>query len=116
MPRRLEQLNEQLRTELANLLVRELPLNNGLITICYVECSVDLKYAKIGVSVLPDKLAPAVLKKLNRHSSAFCQILRKKLKIRQIPKFNWVIDATEKKAAAIEKILEQIKNENSPSS
>ena len=113
MARRIEQLNEQLRNELANLIVREIPLPNGLITISYVDCSTDLKYAKIGVSIFPETQASKVIERLKSHSRQFCQVLMKKLKIRQIPKFNWLIDSTEEKAARIEKILKQIKEEKS---
>jgi len=38
--------------------------------------------------------------------------LRKKLKIRQIPKFNWTLDTTESKAAEIEEVLKKIKEED----
>ena len=57
MPRRIEQLNEQLKNELANLIVKEAPLEDGLITVSYVACSPDLKYARVAVSVLPEKFA-----------------------------------------------------------
>ena len=112
MPRRFEQLNEQLREELANLIVKELPFHDGLITVSYVDCSPDLKYAKIAVSVLPEKYAGTALENLRRHASLFSQILRKKLKIRQIPKFNWVFDSTESKAAEIEEALKKIREED----
>lgn len=105
MPRRLEQLNDQLREELANLIAREINLDNGLITVSYVDCSPDLKYARIAVSVLPEKYAGTALENLRRHSSLFSQALRKKMKIRQIPRFNWTFDATEKKAAVIDDII-----------
>ena len=111
MPRRIEQLNEQLKEELANLIVRELPLKNGLITVSYVLCSPDLKYARIAVSVLPEKYAGTALAGLRKHSSSFNQSLRHKLKIRQIPRFNWVLDTTESKAAEIEEVLKKIKEE-----
>ncbi|MFH1583284.1 MAG: ribosome-binding factor A, partial [Candidatus Falkowbacteria bacterium] len=75
MPRRIEQLNEQLKEELANLIVKEVPLKNGLITVSYVNCSPDLKYAKIAVSVLPDKFAGTALAGLRKHSSSFSQSL-----------------------------------------
>ncbi|MFH1255529.1 MAG: 30S ribosome-binding factor RbfA [bacterium] len=111
MPRRIEQLNEQLKNELANFIAREIPLDNGLITVCYVICSPDLKYAKIAVSVLPEKYAGTALASLRKHSAIFSQNLRGRLKIRQIPRFNWVLDTTEIKAAEIEKIFKQIKEE-----
>jgi ribosome-binding factor A len=110
--RRIEQVNELLKNKLSNLISREMPLRNGLVTIAYVDCSPDLRNAKIGVSVLPFYLSKNVLKKLKKHSSSFTQILKKETRLRQIPKFNWEIDSTEKSAAEIEKILEEISLEN----
>jgi ribosome-binding factor A len=109
--RKIERLNEQLKSELANSIVRELPLDNGLITVSYVICSPDLKYAKVAVSVLPEKYAGTALAGLRKRSSSFSQELRHKLKIRQIPRFNWILDTTESKAAEIENIIKQIKKE-----
>lgn len=111
MPRQIERLNEQLKKELANLIVKELPLANGLVTVCFVDCSTDLKHAKIGISVLPEKFGPSVLKKLSKLSGLFSRILKNKLKIRQIPKFHWVFDNTESEAAKIEAVIKQIKEE-----
>ena len=109
--RNIERLNEQLKQELANLIVKEAPWKNGLITVCFVKTTTDLKYAKIGISVLPEKCGPSVLRKLNGLSGFFSRILKNKLKIRQIPKFNWVFDKTESEAAKIEKVIKQIKEE-----
>ena len=109
MPR-IDQINELLRSELANLINQEIKLDNGLITVCYVDCSPDLKNAKINISVLPDNLSGTALQKLRKHSGLFRKTLNKKLNLKYIPKFNWVIDATEKNAAEIEEILKQIKN------
>ena len=49
---RINQVNELLKNELANLIVQEIPMHNVLITISYVDCSTDLKNAKIGISVV----------------------------------------------------------------
>ena len=111
MPRKIEQLNEQLKEELANLIIKEITLDNGLITVCFVNCSTDLKHAKIAISVLPDKFGPSTLKKIRKLSGLFNRELKNKLKIRQIPRFHWVLDSTEKKAAEIEEIIQQIKEE-----
>jgi ribosome-binding factor A len=112
MPRQIERLNEQLKEELANLIIKEVPLHNGLITVCFVNCTTDLKHAKIGISVLPEKFGPSTLKKIRRFSGQFSRILKNKLKIRQIPKFNWVFDDTESQAAKIEEVFKQIKEED----
>ena len=111
MPRRIEQLNEQLKQELAILIVKEINLNNGLITVAFVNCSTDLKYAKVGISVLPEKFGPSVLKRMKHLSGYFSKVLKHKLKIRQIPKLNWVFDKTESEAAKIEAVIKQIKQE-----
>ncbi|MDO8668657.1 MAG: 30S ribosome-binding factor RbfA [bacterium] len=111
MPRNIERLNEQLKEELANLIIKEVPLTNGLITVCFVNCSPDLKYAKVAISVLPEKFGPSVLRKMHKLSGQFSRTLRNRLKIRQIPKFNWVFDSTESEAAKIEAVLKQIKEE-----
>ena len=105
---RINQINELLRSEIANIINQEIRLNNGLITVCYVDCSADLKNAKIGISTLPDNLSKIALKKLKKHSSQFCQTLKKKLNLKYIPKFNWIIDETEKNAAKIENMLNEI--------
>ena len=106
---RIIQVNELLKGELANLISQEIPLNTGLVTICYVDCSPDLKNAKVGVSVLPYNLSGKILKKLKKHSSQFCKILKKKLNLKHIPRFNWIIDSTERNAAELEKVFKQIK-------
>ena len=108
---RVDQINELIRNELANLISREIFLPDGLITISYVDCSPDLNNAKIGVSVLSEKFNGTALKKLRHQSGQFANTLKKKLKIKKIPKFNWLIDTTEKKAADIEGLLYQIRQE-----
>ncbi|MEK7557659.1 MAG: 30S ribosome-binding factor RbfA [Patescibacteria group bacterium] len=112
MSHRIEQLNEQIRNELANLISRNLPMNDALITVCYVDCSPDLKQAKIVVSVMPANVTGTALKKLKKLSGFFNQSLAKKIKIRQIPRFHWIIDRTEEKASDLEKIFKQIEEEN----
>jgi ribosome-binding factor A len=110
MSQRIEQINEILRAELATLISREGVLPNGLITITYVDCSPDLKRADIAISVLPENLSGTALKNLSRSSHTFCGVLRKKLKMRIIPKFNWIIDKEKRRAFEMEKVFDQIKD------
>ncbi len=105
---RLVKINSLLIKELADLINKEIFLDNGLITVSYVDCSRDLKNAKIGISVLPENLSGQALKKLKKSNQAFSQSLKKKLNLKFIPKFNWIIDEREKNAADIEKILKEI--------
>lgn len=107
MPK-IEQINELLRNELAMAVSREIPIENGMITVTYVEATPDLNFAKIGVSVLPEKYNGTALKNLRAKSGLLASIIRNKVKLRKIPKFNWVIDSTEKEAADIEKFIDEI--------
>ncbi len=109
--RRIEQINELLKEKLAGLVSREAPLENGLITISYVDCSPDLRNAKVGISVLPFGLSKKVLARLKKHRSDFTQVLKRETRLRQIPKIHWEIDATEQDASEIDEILEKIKKE-----
>ena len=111
MSRKIEQVNELLKDKLAHLVSREIPLDNGLITVIYVKTSPDLKYAKIAVSILPEKFAGTALERLRKQSGFFSQIIRKETRLRKVPKFNWVLDTTEKEAAEIEKVFREIEEE-----
>jgi len=109
---RTEKLNEQFKKELANLILEYIPLDNSLITVSYVDCSPDLKNAKVGISVLPDNMFGTALKKINSHNKEFSKILGKKLNLRIIPKFNWTADTREKYAAEIEDVIKKIHEED----
>jgi len=105
MPRRIEQINQEFMERLAVLISKEIPMDNGLITITHAEVSPDLAYAKISISVLPDNMTGTALKKLRQMNSLFASVLRKEMRLRQIPKFNWTVDSTEKEAAIMEKAI-----------
>jgi ribosome-binding factor A len=110
--RRIEQVNHLLKEKLANLISREIPMENGLATVIYVDCSPDLKNAKIAVSVLPFNSAKNIIEKLKKYNSLFSGILKKETRLHHIPKFRWVIDDTEEEAGKIEKFLAEIKLED----
>lgn len=105
---RVDQINELLHKELADLISREIYLDNGLITISYVDCSPDLRHAKIAVSVLPENITGTALEKLRKASGGFAGVLKKKLRLKMIPKFIWEFDPTEKEAAVIDRMFDEI--------
>jgi ribosome-binding factor A len=94
--------------ELAELVSKNVYLENGLITLTYVECSPDLRYAEIGVSVLPDNLSASALKILSKKGYEFSKNLQRKIKLKFIPKFHWKIDNREKYAAEMEELINKI--------
>ena len=111
MKNRVCRLNELLRDELARLISREIPLDNGLITITAVQCAADLSQAKIFLTVLPQSQEAKALAVVRRNSRVFANALFKKLKIKQIPHFIWRLDELEKNALVIEKTISAIHRE-----
>lgn len=105
---RVDQVNSLLLRELANLVSQNIYLQDALITITYVECSPDLRYANIGVSVLPEKFSGTAIKILSRKTKELSRLLQKKVKIKFIPKLNWKIDDREKYAADLEKYINEV--------
>ena len=91
---------------------KNLNFPDALITITGVNCSPDMKNAKIYVSVLPEKFFGSSLEQLRRLSSPICKFIMKNTRLRKVPKFTWQADDTEKNAAVIDEILNQIKNED----
>lgn len=112
MSHRLEQINEQLRGELAILISQHIPMDTaGLITIIWVKCSPDLRYAKVSISVLPENMSGSALKALKSHSSIFSNSLRKRLDLKFIPKFHWAIDDQERYAVEMDKVFREMEQE-----
>lgn len=102
---KIPRINELILEELATAVNREVGVENALITITYVECSEDLKQAKVGFSVLPDNLAGTALRKLTAATSQLVSALRGRLKLRKMPHLIWEFDATEREASKIEKLI-----------
>ena len=105
---KLDRINDLILEELAQAVNREVGLENALITITYVECSPDLKQAKVGFSVLPDNLVGTALRKLGSATNQLVGILRTRTKMRRLPRLIWEFDATEKEASKIEKLIAEI--------
>lgn len=102
MSDRMIKINELLRAEIAKIVLEDVTLENGLITITQVKCSADLHEATVFISVLPEKLSGSALKILRAHSSLVSKKL-KRFNLKSIPRFNWKIDSQERFAADLEK-------------
>jgi len=109
---KIPRLNGILKEELAAAVNREIGLPNVLITITSVECSPDLKRAKVGVSILPDNLAGTALRRLAAATGELVKILKSRVKLRQVPHFIWEFDATEREAGKIEKLIAGINKDD----
>jgi len=109
MSQRIKRVNELLKHEISQLLLREIDVNDILITITDIDTSPDLRYAKIKISVMPNEKNELVLKVIGKSIFHIQQKLNKKLHMKPVPKIRFEIDETEAKAQRIEELLNKNK-------
>ena len=94
---RLQRLNDQLRDEISQLILRgdvKDPRVNTFLSVNRVEVTSDLGYAKVYVSTfLPDGQLHKGVNGLNAAAGFIQREIAKKLRIRQFPKLIFVVDS-----------------------
>ncbi len=112
MSLRTEQFEELIIRELGAFFSREVefPLE-CLVTLTRAEVSDDLKYATVWLSVLPDKFTGTCLAIANRAVREFQKKLFRKMTTKFVPKITFKIDITEKKAEVVERLIDQVKED-----
>jgi len=109
---RLEKVNILIQKELGNIILKEIDIFPGiLVTITRVECSNSLFNCKVFVSVVPEDKIDDVLDLLKRHIYDIQQLLNKKLRMRPVPKIEFLKEKKTSEAARIDELLWQIKKE-----
>jgi ribosome-binding factor A len=115
MSRRTERINELMREELSDLIMRELRdprLEGGLISITHVEVSPDLYNARVMVSVMSETSNPdEVLKALRAASGYLHKELVHRLNIRRVPFLEFKLDTSISEGAAMLSYLDEVKRE-----
>jgi len=104
-----EKVNKAIQRELANIILKECDFSNEIIiTITRVECTSNMFFAKVFVSIIPEDERKGVLDALGKNIRKIQAILNKKLKIRPVPRIEFVKEKMTASAARIEKILGDI--------
>lgn len=109
---RIDQINDMLKKEIAAYLSKNICLENILATITKVECSPDLRNAKISISILPDGKAGSSLKQIRKHAKDIASHINKQSSIRKIPRLSFVFDPSGKHVSELDKVFEEIEKEN----
>ena len=111
MSERIVKVNELVRQNVDNILLKELSLKEGVfITIAKVDTSSDLRYTRIFVSVFPEKEMNYAIKTLQKEVGRIQGKLNRNLHMKPLPKIEFRLDLTESKADEIEKLLKEIGN------
>jgi ribosome-binding factor A len=109
MTRRTERINDLLREEISQLVLREMkdPRLGGLVTITEVDVSPDLRNAKVMVSVLgTDEESANTMRALRAASHFIVRELRKRLVIRRIPDLVFQRDTSIEEGARVLALLD----------
>lgn len=110
MSKRIQRLNQLIKKEVAQLILREIEFpKDVLVTITRAEVIPDLRESKVYVSVMPEKNEGQVLALLNRKVFLLQKKIDKRLKMRPVPKIEFFKEERTKEAARIEEILEELK-------
>ena len=115
MTRRTERIQELLREELSDLILRELrdPRLDGLISLTRVEVTPDLSNARIHVSVMSETADPGdAVKALQAASGFLHKELVHRLELRKVPYLNFRLDTSIAEGAAILAHIEQARRED----
>ena len=109
---RIQKVNELLKRELGKIILKELEFSRDiLITITDVESSPDLREAKIWVSVMPENQISLALRVLKRNIYNLQKKLDKRLKMRPVPRIEFLKESKSEEAQKIEEILDKIREE-----
>jgi ribosome-binding factor A len=104
MSRRTERVNDLIRDELSDLLLREVrdPRLSVLISITHVEVTPDLNNARVSVSVMaPPAAQQDALKALNAAAPYFHRELKARIEMRRIPFLTFKLDTSIAEGAAV---------------
>ena len=118
MSRRTSRVNDLLREELSDLLLREVKdprVRQGLVTITEVQASPDLRHATVFVSHLGDESArPGVLEGLARAAHFLHGELVHRLKMRNVPELAFRFDPSIERGARLASLIEEVSARGAP--
>ena len=110
MNKRISQVNELIKRELSQILLREVDFpEKVLVTITEVKASDNLSQVKVWISAIPESNSEKVLRILNKQIYFIQQILNKRLNMRPVPKIVFAQEKQSSEAARIEQVLDKIK-------
>ena len=113
--RRVERINDLLRSELSELIGRELkdPRLAGLISITEVETTSDLRHAKVFVSVFgSDEERQSSLAALRSAAGFLRHEVAQRIVIRHMPELDFRIDSSIERGDRILRLLRQVAEED----
>ncbi|MBI2645148.1 30S ribosome-binding factor RbfA [Candidatus Uhrbacteria bacterium] len=108
--KRILQVNELIQQELSAIFRREIEFPpSALVTITRVNTVLDLKTAKVSVSIFPTQKYGTVLSIIKKRSPFIQSLLNKKLTMHHVPSLTYEIDPEMHYIDEVDKILDTLK-------
>ena len=109
MKHRLERVNELIKRELSETIVRELSFSGALVTVQEVDVTPDLKHAHVYVSVLGgEEDKKSALAKLHDHRKALQAAVSKRVVLKYTPQLHFRFDEALERGTRVIDIMEKI--------
>jgi ribosome-binding factor A len=110
---RVEKVQSLIQEELGKIFLKELDFSQDiLVTVTRVYVPANLEIAKIYISVLPEEKTEEVFRALNHGIYALQQMLNKRLRMRPVPKMQFVRERMIAEASRIEELLAEAKKKD----
>lgn len=108
---RIDRINELIKETLAKIVSEEIEFPGDVfVTVTRVDTSRDLRYARVFLSVFPEKKLGKIFRLLRKKLYSLQGTLNKKLSMKPLPRIEFVADTTEAEADKIEKLLKNIRS------
>lgn len=104
MPWRIERINNFLRKEISQILLKEMDFEQTFVTVTDVKTSTDLTKARVFITIIPETKEKEVLSILGENIYDIQKRINKRLNTRPIPKIHFEIDKGMKNLYKIDEI------------
>jgi ribosome-binding factor A len=110
--KRVQRVNELIREQISRIILREIEFSPGILaTVTRVETSSDLRDANVFISVLPEEKRSKTVDFLNRRIGFLQREINKLLRMKPLPRLNFLEEKETVQAGRIEEILVRLKNQ-----
>lgn len=111
--RRRQRIVEVFKEQIANILLREEDWPVGaMVTVTRVALSEDVEHANVAISVLPESASSEVFAILHRDIGTIQHLINRKMRMRPVPKIQFMHEKEVAEADRIEAELYKLKEEN----
>lgn len=105
----MRQINSVLRDYFATAFMRLVELPPGVVvSVTKVHTTADFHFSTVFLSIVPDDQAGSTLQLLQKRTPDIIHDVVEHITFRAVPRFRFVLDDTERKAAQIERLLDSL--------